>query len=55
MEELETLLLAINNEMEQYKVKPTKTSSKRIRVLLGQLKNRTPIIRARLVDLDKVA
>ena len=42
------------SEVEAYEAKPTKTSSKRIRLMLGQLKKDVASIRQALVDADKV-
>ena len=55
MEELNTLVANLSKELEAYNTKPTKAGSKRIRLLLGALKKRTPIFRAKLVELDKAS
>lgn len=39
--------------LEAYNTKPTKAESKRIRMLLGDIKNSTPALRSALVDADK--
>lgn len=40
-------------EIDSYNTKPNKAKSKRIRLLLGQIKNATPGLRATLVEADK--
>lgn len=53
LESLKALAVALNEEVESYESKPTKASSKRIRLLLGDIKKQTPALRAALVEADK--
>jgi len=55
MQELTNLVQSLNQEIESYNTKPTKAASKRIRLLLGQLKKETPRLRAQLIELDKAS
>jgi len=53
MKDVLSVVQNLNTELVAYIDKPTKAKSKRIRLLLGQIKNTTPAIRAKLVELDK--
>lgn len=53
LQKLTTLSNALVVEVSSYNEKPTKASSKRIRLLLGEIKTATPRIRAALVEADK--
>ena len=39
--------------LQLYSIKPTKALAKKIRMSLGELKNKVPSLRAHLVELDK--
>ncbi len=54
MEEITQLAEKLNTELVAYNNKPTKACSLRIRKLLGEIKKSTPVIRAKLVELDTV-
>jgi len=53
IEELEELTETLVVELRVYHAKPTKASSKRIRVALGAIKKHTTELRRQLVDADK--
>ena len=53
LEQLEKLTVALGSELAAYKEKPTKASSKRIRMVLGDIKKNTSSFRSILVGLDK--
>ena len=53
IQELQSLVEALNAELKTYSTKATKASSKRIRQYLGEIKTNTPQIRRSLVELDK--
>lgn len=55
LEQLTQTVEKLNDELASYKDNPTKASSKRIRLLLGSLKNQTPSYRADLVQRDKTS
>ena len=52
MNELQTQIESLLEEVTSYNDKPNKAKSKRIRLQLGKLKNDTPIVRKELMDLD---
>lgn len=55
LETLKSTITKLNDEVLSYEAKPTKAASKRIRLLLGNLKSATPTYRAMLVNLDKAS
>lgn len=55
LDQLTTKVAQLNEELQAYKAKPTKSCSKRIRLLLGDIKKNTAAYRAYLVGLDKAS
>jgi hypothetical protein len=39
--------------LDQYEEKPTKATSKKIRLALGEIKRETPSLRKKLLELDR--
>lgn len=55
LDELTTKVAKLHEELQTYQTKPTKVGSKRIRLLLGDIKKNTAFYRAHLVSLDKAS
>jgi len=55
LDDLTTKVAKLLEELQTYKTKPTKACSKRIRLLLGNIKKNTSTYRAHLLSLDKAS
>ena len=53
LNDISTLILTANQQIEAYSNKPTKAESARIRKTLGAIKNLVTPVRAELVAADK--